>query len=301
MTTTRDMSKAAEKAAVLIEALPWIQKFAGTTMVIKYGGNAMVSDQLREAFVQDMVFLHHCGIHPVVVHGGGPQINVMLDKLDITSEFRGGLRVTTEETMEVVRMVLTGKVGRQLVGRINSHGTYAVGMSGEDADLFEAHRTKHVINGEPIDLGLVGDVFRVNTNAITGLIENGRIPVVSSVAPEFDPHTGHPTGQVLNVNADTAAAELAGALGAAKLVVLTDVEGLYGNWPDPASLITSITIDELRNMLDELESGMIPKMRACLSAVEAGVPQAHIVDGRQPHSMLLEIFTTAGVGTQVTP
>ncbi|GAA4471810.1 acetylglutamate kinase [Enteractinococcus fodinae] len=301
VTTQRDMSKAAEKAAVLIEALPWIQKFAGTTMVIKYGGNAMVSDELREAFVQDMVFLHHCGIHPVVVHGGGPQISQMLKKLDIQSEFRGGLRVTTEETMEVVRMVLTGKVGRQLVGLINAHGTYAVGLSGEDADLFAAHRTKHVIDGEEVDLGLVGDVVHVNTNAITDLIENGRIPVVSSVAPEYDPATGQPTGQVLNVNADTAAAELAGALGASKLVVLTDVEGLYGNWPDPASLITAITAAELRQMVDSLETGMIPKMRACLAAVDAGVPQAHIVDGRQPHSMLLEIFTTAGVGTQVTP
>lgn len=295
------MSRAAEKAEVLIEALPWIQKFAGTTMVIKYGGNAMVSDELRQAFVEDMVFLHHCGIHPVVVHGGGPQINEMLTKLDIESEFRGGLRVTTEETMEVVRMVLTGKVGRQLVGLINSHGTYAVGLSGEDADLFEAHRTKHVVDGEELDLGLVGDVVKVNTDAITDLIENGRIPVVSSVAPEFDQTTGEPTGQVLNVNADTAAAELAGALGASKLVVLTDVEGLYGNWPDPASLITSIDAAELRTMVGTLESGMIPKMRACLAAVDAGVPQAHIVDGRQPHSMLLEIFTTAGVGTQVTP
>lgn len=295
------MSNAAEKAAVLIEALPWIQKFAGTTMVIKYGGNAMVSDQLRQAFVEDMVFLHHCGIHPVVVHGGGPQINTMLDKLNIKSQFRGGLRVTTEETMEVVRMVLTGQVGRQLVGLINSHGTYAVGMSGEDADLFQAHRTQHYVNDEPIDLGLVGDVVSVNGGAITDLIENGRIPVVSSVAPEFDPTTGQPTGQVLNVNADTAAAELAAALGAAKLVVLTDVEGLYGNWPDPASLITSITADQLRGMLGDLESGMIPKMRASLTAVDAGVPQAHIVDGRQPHSMLLEIFTAAGVGTQVTP
>ncbi|MDN6455564.1 MAG: acetylglutamate kinase [Yaniella sp.] len=300
-TTPRDMSRATDKAAVLIEALPWIQKFSGTTMVIKYGGNAMVSDELRAAFVEDMVFLHHCGIHPVVVHGGGPQINAMLDKLEIQSEFRGGLRVTTEETMEVVRMVLTGQVGRQLVGLINSHGTYAVGMSGEDADLFVAHRTEHVVNGEAIDLGLVGDVVKVNAGAITDLIDNGRIPVVSSVAPEFDADTGQPTGQVLNVNADTAAAELAGALGAAKLVVLTDVEGLYGEWPDPASLITSISADELRGMLGDLESGMIPKMRACLSAVEAGVPQAHIVDGRQPHSMLLEIFTTAGVGTQVTP
>src|SRR5690625_323232 len=215
----RDMSKAAEKAAVLIEALPWIQKFAGSTMVIKYGGNAMISDELRQAFVEDMVFLHHCGIHPVVVHGGGPQINAMLNKLDIQSEFRGGLRVTTEETMEVVRMVLTGKVGRQLVGLINSHGTYAVGLSGEDADLFEAHRTKHLIDGEEIDLGLVGDVVNVNTDAITDLIENGRIPVVSSVAPEFDQTTGLHTGQVLNVNADTTATDMARAWGDERLVM----------------------------------------------------------------------------------
>src|SRR5690625_2236253 len=274
-TSPRDMSKAAEKAAVLIEALPWIQKFAGTTMVIKYGGNAMVSDELREAFVQDMVFLHHCGIHPVVVHGGGPQINAMLNKLDIQSEFRGGLRVTTEETMEVVRMVLTGKVGRQLVGLINSHGTYAVGLSGEDADLFEAHRTKHLIDGEEIDLGLVGDVVNVNTDAITDLIENGRIPVVSSVAPEFDQTTGQPTGQVLNVNADTAAAELAGALGAAKLVVLTDVEGLYGNCPDPPWLITSLSTARLRTILDSLESGIIPKFRACLPPFASADPKPH--------------------------
>lgn len=288
------------KAAVLIEALPWIQRFAGTTMVIKYGGNAMVSDQLRRAFAEDIVFLHHCGIHPVVVHGGGPQINTMLERLGIESEFAGGLRVTTAEAMEVVRMVLTGQVGRELVGLVNGHGPYAVGMSGEDAALFRARRTGTEVDGQPVDLGLVGEVTGVNPTAIRDLVDNGRIPVVSSVAPEVDA-AGRSTGDVLNVNADTAAAALAVALGASKLVVLTDVEGLYSNWPDRSSLVSTLSAGELRGLLPTLESGMIPKMAACLKAVDGGVPQAHIVDGRQPHSMLLEIFTTAGVGTQVLP
>lgn len=291
---------ATAKAAVLIEALPWIQRFSGTTMVIKYGGNAMVSEPLRRAFAEDIVFLHHCGIHPVVVHGGGPQINTMLDRLGIASEFAGGLRVTTAEAMEVVRMVLTGQVGRELVGLLNGHGPYAVGMSGEDAALFRARRTGTEVDGQPVDLGLVGEVTGVNPTAIRDLVDNGRIPVVSSVAPEVDA-AGQPTGDVLNVNADTAAAALAVTLGASKLVVLTDVEGLYSNWPDSTSLVSSLGAGELRGLLPTLESGMIPKMAACLQAVDGGVPQAHIVDGREPHSMLLEIFTTAGVGTQVLP
>ena len=298
--TAPDRDRAAAKAAVLIEALPWIQRFAGTTMVIKYGGNAMVSEPLRRAFAEDIVFLQHCGIHPVVVHGGGPQINAMLDRLGIASEFRGGLRVTTAEAMDVVRMVLTGQVGRELVGLVNGHGPYAVGMSGEDAALFRAVRTGTEVDGEAVDLGLVGEVTGVNPAAIRDLIDNGRIPVVSSVAPEIGPD-GVPSGDVLNVNADTAAAALAVALGSAKLVVLTDVEGLYANWPDRDSLVSSMTASELRAMLPGLESGMIPKMTACLNAVDGGVPQAHIVDGREPHSMLLEVFTAAGVGTQVLP
>ncbi|NUL46398.1 acetylglutamate kinase [Cellulosimicrobium funkei] len=291
---------AAAKAAVLVEALPWIKRFAGTTMVIKYGGNAMVSDELRRAFAEDVVFLHHCGIHPVVVHGGGPQINTMLSRLGIESEFAGGLRVTTAEAMDVVRMVLTGQVGRELVGLVNGHGPYAVGMSGEDAALFQAQRTGTVVAGESVDLGLVGEVTQVNPSAIRDLVENGRIPVVSSVAPEIDAD-GLATGEVLNVNADTAAAALAVALGASKLVILTDVEGLYSRWPDRTSLISSLSAARLRELLPTLESGMIPKMAACLHAVDGGVPQAHIVDGRAPHSMLLEVFTTAGVGTQVLP
>ncbi|CEA07719.1 Acetylglutamate kinase [Arthrobacter saudimassiliensis] len=292
--------QAQDKAGTLIEALPWIQRFAGSTMVIKYGGNAMVNDELRRAFAEDIVFLHHVGVHPVVVHGGGPQISAMLKRLGIESEFKGGLRVTTPEAMDAVRMVLTGQVGRELVGLVNSHGPYAVGLSGEDGGLLEAVRTTAVIDGEEVDLGLVGEVTGVNPAAIQDLIDGGRIPVISTVAPEIGAD-GLPTGQVLNVNADTAAAALAVALGASRLVVLTDVEGLYANWPDRSSLISSLSAAELRAMLPSLESGMIPKMEACLAAVDGGVDRAAVVDGRMAHSMLLEVFTTAGIGTQITP
>ncbi|WIK83139.1 acetylglutamate kinase [Micrococcus lylae] len=294
------LERAESKAEVLIEALPWIQRFAGTTMVIKYGGNAMVSEELRRAFAEDIVFLLHVGVRPVVVHGGGPQIDTMLDRLGIESEFRGGLRVTTPEAMDVVRMVLTGQVGRELVGLINSHGPYAIGSSGEDGALFQARRTGTVVDGEPVDLGLVGEVIGVNPEAIRDVIEAGRIPVVSSVAPEVDDH-GDLTGHVLNVNADTAAGALAASIGARKLVLLTDVEGVYADWPDRDSLISSLTASQLRELLPSLSSGMIPKMAACLEAIDAGVPRAHVVDGRRPHSMLLEVFTSAGVGTQVVP
>lgn len=301
--TPRDvgtLATAADKAAVLIEALPWIQKFAGETIVIKYGGNAMINDDLRRAFAEDVVFLRHVGVNPVVVHGGGPQINAMLEAVGVESEFRGGYRVTTPEALEVVRMVLTGQVGRQLIGLINSHGPYAVGLSGEDAALLRATRKKAVVDGEEVDLGLVGEVTGVNPAAVQDLLAAGRIPVISTIAPEFDA-AGRPTGEVLNVNADTAAGAVAAALGAAKLVMLTDVEGLYANWPDKSSLISSLSAADLRAMLPSLEAGMIPKMSAALAAVEAGVARAHIVDGRQPHSMLLEIVTTEGVGTQVVP
>ncbi|MCG2620301.1 acetylglutamate kinase [Arthrobacter sp. I2-34] len=294
------MLVAQDKAATLIEALPWIKRFAGTTMVVKYGGNAMVNDELRRAFAEDIVFLHHVGIRPVVVHGGGPQINAMLAKVGIESEFKGGLRVTTPEAMDVVRMVLTGQVGRELVGLINSHGPYAVGMSGEDGGLLQAVRTGTVVDGEEVDLGLVGEVVGVNPSAILDLLEAGRIPVISTVAPEIG-HSGEPTSQVLNVNADTAAAAVAEALHASRLVVLTDVEGLYANWPDRSSLISSLTASDLRGLLPRLESGMIPKMEACLKAVDGGVERAAVVDGRMAHSILLEIFTTAGIGTQIVP
>ncbi|MDN3483610.1 acetylglutamate kinase [Arthrobacter sp. APC 3897] len=299
-TEAKEQLAAQDKAATLIEALPWIQRFAGSIMVIKYGGNAMVNDELRQAFAEDIVFLHHVGVHPVVVHGGGPQISALLDRLGIKSEFKGGLRVTTPEAMDAVRMVLTGQVGRELVGMINAHGPYAVGLSGEDGALLRAERTGAVVDGEEVDLGLVGEVTGVNPGAIVDLLEAGRIPVISTVAPEVD-DDGAPTGQVLNVNADTAAAALAVALGASRLVVLTDVEGLYADWADKSSLISSLTAGELRDMLPTLEAGMIPKMRACLAAVDGGVDRAAVVDGRMAHSMLLEVFTTAGIGTQVIP
>ncbi|GIE89261.1 acetylglutamate kinase [Actinoplanes regularis] len=286
--------KAQEKAAILIEALPWLERFRGATIVIKYGGNAMIDAELQRAFAADMVFLRHVGIKPVVVHGGGPQINRMLKRLGIESEFRGGLRVTTPETMEVVRMVLTGQVGRELVGLINQHGPFAVGLSGEDAGLFTAVRRGATIDGEEVDIGQVGDVERVDTSAVDDLIAAGRIPVIATVAPDA-------RGVLHNVNADTAASALAVALGARKLVVLTDVPGLYTNWPDTSSLTSEIDVDALAKLLPGLEAGMVPKMEACLRAVRGGVPSAHVVDGRLAHSTLLEVFTEEGIGTMVVP
>jgi acetylglutamate kinase len=287
---------ALRKAAVMVEALPWLEAFHQKVVVIKYGGNAMVDDDLRTAFAQDVAFLRYAGIKPVVVHGGGPQISAMLARLDISSEFRGGLRVTTPEAMDVVRMVLVGKVGRELVGMLNEHGPLAVGLSGEDAHLFTAERRHAVHEGEAIDVGLVGDVVAVRPEAVLDLIEAGRIPVVSSVAPDAD-------GQVHNVNADTAAAALAVALQAEKLIVLTDVSGLYRTWPPASSgdVISALTAGELAEMLPNLATGMVPKMEACLRAVLGGVHRAHVIDGRLPHSLLLEVVTDAGVGTMVIP
>ncbi|AYY13629.1 acetylglutamate kinase [Actinobacteria bacterium YIM 96077] len=282
------------KAGVLIEALPWMKRFHGNVVVIKYGGNAMTDDKLKRAFADDIVFLRMAGIKPVVVHGGGPQISEMLTRLDITSEFRGGLRVTTPEAMDVVRMVLVGHVGRELVGMLNAHGPFAVGLSGEDAGLFTAERQSALVDGEEVDIGLVGDVAEVSPDAVQDLIAAGRIPVVSSVAPDTD-------GVVHNVNADTAAAALAVALGAEKLVVLTDVEGVYRDWPESTDIITELTGNELAELLPDLDSGMVPKMRACLRAVEGGVPEATVIDGRVPNSLLLEVFTDEGVGTMVVP
>jgi acetylglutamate kinase len=283
-----------EKAGVLVEALPWLERFHGATVVIKYGGNAMINPELQRAFAEDIVFMRYVGIRPVVVHGGGPQISRMLDRLGIESEFRGGLRVTTPEAMDVVRMVLTGQVGRELVGLVNQHGPFAVGLSGEDARLFTAVRRTTLVDGEEVDLGQVGDVGTVDTSAVDDLIAAGRIPVIATVAPDAE-------GVVHNVNADTAAAALAEALSARKLVVLTDVPGLYTDWPDTSSLTKRIDADALEKLLPSLESGMVPKMEACLRAVRAGVPRAHVIDGRVPHSVLLEVFTSEGVGTMVVP
>jgi acetylglutamate kinase len=288
------LAGAAEKAGVLAEALPWLQQWHGQVVVVKYGGNAMIDEELKQAFARDMVFLRLAGIRPVVVHGGGPQISAMLKRLGLPGEFRGGLRVTTPETIDVVRMVLVGQVGRELVGLINQHGPYAVGLSGEDAGLFTAEKRTALVGGEEVDIGLVGDVVEVEPSAVLDIVAAGRIPVVAGVAPDVD-------GQVYNINADSAAAALAAALGAAKLVVLTDVEGLYANYPDPDSLISELTADQLEPMLPALESGMAPKMEACLRAVRGGVGRAHVIDGRLPHSVLLEVFTSEGVGTMVIP
>lgn len=293
--STTDLSPA-QRASVLIEALPWFQEFHGALVVVKYGGNAMIDDDLKRAFAQDMVFLRQVGLRPVIVHGGGPQISSMLKRLGIETEFRGGLRVTTSEAMEVVRMVLTGQVSRELVGLVNEFGPYAVGLSGEDGGLFRAQRKCAMVNGEPVDVGHVGDVVQVDPRAVKDLLAGGRIPVVSTVAPDIDDPS-----QVLNVNADTAAAALAVALDAKKLIVLTDVEGLYLNWPDRTSLVSEIGTGELSELLPKLESGMVPKMEACLRAVVGGVPQAHIIDGRRAHSILIEVFTSQGIGTMVVP
>jgi len=288
------MSTANEDAQVLANALPWLKRYHGEIIVVKYGGNAMTDDTLKRAFAEDIAFLRFAGFKPVVVHGGGPQISHMLDRLGIESEFRGGLRVTTPEAMDVVRMVLVGQVQRELVGLINEHGPLAVGLSGEDAGLFTAQQTNTVVDGEEVDLGLVGEVAHVRPEAVQDLIAAGRIPVVSSVAPDV-------AGVVHNVNADTAAAALAVALGAAKLLVLTDVEGLYRDWPHSDDVIKEISPEALAELMPSLASGMVPKMGACLQAVQGGVPRATVVDGRELHAVLLEIFTAEGVGTQVLP
>ena len=274
-----------QKASVLLEAMPWLRAYKGATIVIKYGGNAMIDDSLKRAFAADVLFLHQVGLRPVVVHGGGPQINAMLERLG-----------TTPEVMDVVRMVLTGSVQRELVSLLNETGSAAVGISGEDGGLLRARQRLATVDGESVDVGLVGDVVEVDPRSVTELLEQGRIPVISSVAPLLaDPTT------VLNVNADTAAAAIAIALDAQKLIMLTDVEGLYSDWPDRSSLISRIGVDALEALIPELDSGMIPKMEACLRAVRGGVGQAHVVDGCQPHAMLLEIVTDDGVGTVIYP
>jgi len=286
---------ATAKATTLIEALPWLNQFHGETVVIKYGGHAMASAELRAGFAQDLVFLRHAGLRPVVVHGGGPQVTGHLERLGIGSVFTAGLRVTTEETIDVVRMVLNGKVNKDIVGLINRYGPYAVGLSGEDANLFTAARKHALVDGQPVDIGLVGEIIETDPSMVEALLDDGRIPVVSSVA------RGDGDGAVYNVNADTAAAALAVALGAAKLVVLTDVEGLYRDWPASDEVISELDADDLEKLLPSLTAGMIPKMEACLTAVKGGVAQAHVLDGRLSHAVLLEIFTDSGIGTMVIP
>ena len=284
-----------QRATVLAEALPWLQHYRNKIVVVKYGGNAMIDEDLKAAFAADMVFLRTVGAKPVVVHGGGPQISAMLKRLQLDGgEFVGGFRVTTPEILDVVRMVLFGQVGRDLLGKINSHGPYAVGTSGEDAGLFTSEKRTVIVDGVPQDIGLVGTITDVNPSAVMDIIEAGRIPVVSGIAPGKD-------GDVYNINADEAAGALAAAIGAERLVVLTNVEGLYTDWPNRDSLLSKIEVAELEKMMPELDSGMIPKMEACLTAVRGGVKAAHVIDGRVAHSVLLELLTMGGVGTMVLP
>jgi len=264
----------------------------GKIVVVKYGGNAMTDIALQTAFAADIVFLHNAGIHPVVVHGGGPQISAMLKRLGIAGEFKGGFRVTTPEVLDIARMVLFGQVGRDLVNLINAHGPYAVGLTGEDARLLTAVRRSVLVDGVETDIGLVGDVEHVSTAVIHDLVAAGRIPVISTIAPDVD-------GVVHNINADTAAAAVAEALGAETLLMLTDVEGLYTRWPDRTSLVSEIDTDTLVHLLPTLEEGMVPKIEACLRAVVAGVPSAHVIDGRVEHCVLAELFTDHGAGTKV--
>ena len=282
----QDTALAAIKAETLIESLPWLKKFHGKTVVVKFGGNAMVDSDLQRAFAEDMAYLRWIGIKPVVVHGGGPQISARLEELGIESEFRDGFRVTTPEIIGVVRDVLRNDISAELAKLIEVAGAGTVVMSGEDANLFRAE-----VFG---DVGLVGEVTQVNPRIVFDALDAGKVPVISTVAPDA-------SGQLLNVNADLAASALAIALGAEKLMVLTDVPGLYSDWPNRDSLVSEITADELETLLPKLESGMIPKMQACLQAVRGGVPQAHVIDGRTPHSILLEIFTQSGFGTMVLP
>ena len=288
-----DNALAKIKAETLIESLDWLKDFHGRIVVIKFGGNAMVDEELQKAFAQDMAYLRFVGIKPVVVHGGGPQITARLAEQGIESEFRGGLRYTDEKTIAVVRDVLRNQIGAKLAGLISDSGAGAKVLSGEDDDLFRAVKVKGKTADGEVDLGLVGEVRSVNPRSVIQAIERGDVPVISTVAPTTQ-------GELLNVNADLAAASLAVALGAEKLMVLTDVAGLYADWPNRDSLVSEITANELRELMPSLESGMIPKMQACLDAVDGGVPKAHIIDGREPHSILLEIFTASGVGTQVT-
>jgi acetylglutamate kinase len=290
---TLDNAMARVKAETLIESLDWLRQFHDKVIVIKFGGNAMVDEELKRAFAQDIAYLRYVGIKPIVVHGGGPQITARLAELGIESEFRGGMRVTDEKSIPVIRDVLRNQIGTELASLIEKAGASAQVLSGEDENLFKAVRVQAETKEGLVDIGLVGEVRSVNPRAVLNAIENSVVPVISSLAPNVE-------GQLLNVNADLAAASLAVAVGAEKLMVLTDVQGLYSDWPNKDSLISSISVEELRELLPKLETGMIPKMQACLQAVEGGVPKAHIIDGRTPHSILLEVFTKSGVGTQVT-
>lgn len=295
---TKDMMELIGKAEVLMEALPYIRTFADNTFVIKYGGQAMVSDELKKSVIMDIILLKFIGINPIVVHGGGAEVTSLLERLGKEAVFANGLRVTDEETMEVVEMVLTGKVNKEIVSLINRYGGRAVGLSGKDSDLLAARRRPpERVNGSsvPVDLGLVGDIVKVNPHVLNILSSQGYIPVISSVAAGLE-------GESLNINADHVAGELAAALSAEKLILLTDVEGIFDDPNNKATLISTLPQTKALEMIasGRINKGMIPKVEACLTALEHNVHRTHIIDGRLPHSLLLEIFTDHGIGTMVT-
>lgn len=285
------MSTAIEKANILVEALPYIKRFHGKTVVIKYGGNAMINEELKSAVINDLILLQLVGMHPVIVHGGGPEINDLLDRLQIEAQFVNGLRVTDEATMKVVEMVLIGKVNTDIVSHINKNGGRAIGLSGKDDNLLYCHPLE-----QDYDLGFVGEVEKVNSQLLFSVMKDGYIPVVAPVGVGDG-------GQSYNVNADYAASKIAAALGAEKLVLLTNVRGLYASCDDKENILSRISGDEAARMIAEgtIAGGMIPKVKCCLEALEGGVNSTHIIDGRQEHSVLLELLTNEGVGTMVTP
>lgn len=284
--------EALKKAAVLAEALPWLLKFQDSIVVIKFGGNAMTSSELSKQFAQDVVFLKLAGLKPVVVHGGGPQITQALKLAGLESEFISGFRVTTKEAVKVVRDVLINEIQKNLVQEINSNSRLAVGMSGDEKELIQTQKMEITKDGKSIDLGFVGTVKSIDVKQILNVIEDGQIPVISTIGVGQD-------GDIYNVNADIAASAIAKAIKANKFVVLTDVSGLMENYPDEKTLIPTIDIANLKILIPKLDEGMRPKMIACLEAVESGVTRAHVIDGRLPHAVLVEVFTNAGTGTMV--
>lgn len=292
------MESLISRAAVLVEAIPYIREFNGKTFVIKYGGNAMINGELKEGVMQDIVLLKFLGVNPVIIHGGGPDITQMLKRVGKPSQFVQGLRVTDAETMEIVQMVLVGKLNKEIVSKLNLLGGRSVGLSGQDANLIMARKTVPTMpadyQGEIPDIGFVGEVSSINTQILHELIQSNYIPVISSIGMGED-------GVSYNINADTAAGELAAALQAEKLLMLTDVEGIFEDYTDKSSLISALTVDKAHEMIDQgkIEGGMIPKVEACITALRGGVHETHIIDGRQLHSTLLEILTDRGIGTMV--
>ena len=292
------MYQAEDKAAILVEALPYIQEFYGKTIVIKYGGNAMVSEDLKEKVMQDIALMKYVGIRPVIIHGGGPEITGFLKKVGKQSSFVAGLRVTDEETVEIAEMVLDGKINSEIVTLLNQRGVRAVGLSGKDAGLIEARKKLATVyegkSEKEVDIGYVGEVEKIDVSILEDLLDRGYVPVVAPIGVGRD-------GESYNINADYVAAEIAGALEAEKLLLLTDIEGIYKDFHDKASFLSTLRLQEARGYIRDgiIAGGMIPKVEACLTALERGAGKTHIIDGRLPHSIILEIFTSTGIGTQV--